>query len=358
MILEASFALRRGGFHLEVDLSLDSPVTALFGPSGSGKTTLLHAVAGLLRPDRGRIAVGGQVCAEPGVYVPAHRRRVAVVFQDLRLFPHRSVRDNLLYGWRLLPDHRRRLDPADVVEALEIGPLMERAAQDLSGGERQRVALGRALLAMPDLLLMDEPLASVDMALRRQILPYLRSVLERTGIPVLYVSHSLPEFLELTERVVVLEAGRVVGQGEVFEVLSQTLHGPLGEPFSTDTLLRVKILEVHEDGRWVRGAFGDQSVTLPFAPLSVGDRGRVTVRPEDVILASSPLSRISARNQLRGQVERITGLHGRPLVHVRLGEDATLRAEVTQDALDELDLKVGAEVFCVVKTSAFRWWRY
>ena len=108
----------------------------------------------------------------------------------------------------------------------------------------------------------------------------------------------------------------------------------------------------------MRGAFGDQSVILPFAPLSVGDRGRVTVRPEDVILASGPLSRISARNQLRGQVERITGLHGRPLVHVRLGEDATLRAEVTQDALDELDLIVGAEVFCVVKTSAFRWWKY
>ena len=355
MILEARFLLQRGSFALDVDLQLDEPVTALFGPSGSGKTTLLHCIAGLLRPDRGRIAVSGRVCADGSVHLPAHQRRVGMVFQDLRLFPHRSVRDNLLYGWRMVPE-ARRLEPAELVDALDIGSLMERSARDLSGGERQRVALGRALLSAPELLLMDEPLAAVDVPLRRQILPYLRWVQEHTGTPVLYVSHSLPEILELTDNVVVLEGGRVVGQGEVFEVLGRTLRGEVGEPFSTETLLRVKVVHLHEEGRWLKGSIGDQEVILPFAALSPGTEARVTLAPDDVMLTRSVLQGVSARNQLRGTITRISGLHGRRLVHVKLGEEATLRAEVTQDALNELRLELNSDVVCVVKTSAFRWY--
>jgi len=362
MSLSAKLALSRGdgAFTMDVEMALTAPITALFGPSGSGKTTLLHCLAGLVRPQSGRITLGDRVLfdAAANSFVPPRRRRVGLVFQDLRLFPHRCVEDNLTYGLAMVPAGRRRLDPADVVDAMELGPLLARRPDEISGGERQRVALGRALLAMPDVLLMDEPLASLDLKLRRQILPYLRWVQERFQIPILYVSHSLPEILELTDQIVVLDGGRVRGQGEVFDVVGSALHGALDEPFSTDALVSVRVDALHQDGQWLRatlgGREGGQEVVLPFARLSPGTLAKVVVGPEDVILATDQLVGVSARNQLRGKVVRITGLHGRLLVHVQIG-DEVLRAEITQAALDDLGIAVGNDIYCVVKTSAFRW---
>ncbi|MHC4515918.1 MAG: molybdenum ABC transporter ATP-binding protein [Planctomycetota bacterium] len=357
MSLTANVQLRRGAFTMAVDMALKAPITALFGPSGSGKTTLLHCLAGLVRPQRGRIAIGDRVLFDAGAgsFVPPRRRRVGLVFQDLRLFPHRSVADNLTYGWKLVAADRRRLEPRDVIDAMDLGRLLERRPDEISGGERQRVALGRALLGMPDLLLMDEPLASLDLKLRRQILPYLRWVQERSKIPIVYVSHSLPEILELTDQVVVLDNGRVCGQGEVFEVVGSALHGALDEPFSTDSLVQVRVDKLHQDGQWLRAMLGGQQVLLPFAPLSPGTLAKVVVGPDDVMLATERLDGVSARNQLHGKVARITALHGRLLVHVQIGDDAVLRAEITQAALADLGVEVGSEIYCVVKTAAFRW---
>lgn len=356
-MLEASLRVRRGTFLLEAELRLEHGVTALFGPSGSGKTTLLHALAGLVRADSARIVLDGRVLddARTGVRVPPHRRGVGIVFQDLRLFPDRSVRDNLLYGWRRVRPGRRRLPLSEVVEVLELSPLLRRRPAELSGGERQRVALGRALLAGPDLLLLDEPLAALDERLRRQILPYVRWVHESQGVPLIYVSHALPEILDLTDRMLVLRDGRVAAHGEVFDVLAKATVDPRDRSFSTESLLRVVVVRPHEEGDYVEARVGDQTLFLPFAPRSPGAVGRVAVRPEDVVLATSRLRGVSARNQLRGRVARISGLHGRLLVHVTLAEEAVVRAEVTEEARRELGLEVGSEVHCLIKTSAFRW---
>jgi molybdate transport system ATP-binding protein len=354
--LQARVELRRGGFELDVDFELTANITALFGPSGSGKTTLLHAIAGLERPDGGRITFDGQVMFDSGgmIHVRPPERRVGMVFQDLRLFPHLTAEGNLLFGYRLAGKRERQLTPDDVVDALELGGLLARRPDELSGGERQRVALGRTLLSMPRLLLMDEPLAALDARLRRQILPYLRWVHERLSIPIVYVSHSLPEVLELTDQVVVLDRGQVTGQGEVFDVLGKTLHGD-EEPFSTASLVPVVAEWIHEDGDFVRGRIGEQEVILPFAKMSPGQPGRVALRPEDVMLAQQPLQHISARNQLHGVVERISFLHGRLLVHLRIAPDAVIRAELTRSAQTDLEVTQGTHFYCVIKTSAFHW---
>ena len=197
-------------------------MTALFGRSGSGKTTLVDIVAGLIRPDRGRVAVDGQmlVDTERGVFVPKHRRRIGYVFQDSRLFPHLSVRQNLLYGrWFSRADGGAAGDFASVVELLGIGHLLERRPDSLSGGEKQRVAIGRALLAHPRLLLMDEPLASLDEARRAEILPYIERLRDEAGVPILYVSHSVAEVARLATTVVILTEGKVTAVGPVLDIL-------------------------------------------------------------------------------------------------------------------------------------------
>lgn len=346
MTLDVDIRLARGEFHLEAAFTTEG-ITALYGPNGSGKSTLLHAIAGLLGSVDGRISISGR---EVGA-LPPERRRVGVVFQDLRLFPHLDVMANLRYGHRGAACGR--IEPATVVEALELGRLLPRRPQELSGGERQRVALGRALCAMPDLLLMDEPLASVDVAMRRQILPYLRWVHEHLGLQVIYVSHGLSEILELTEEVLVMADGRLCGHGEVFEVLGRTQHATAA--LATESSVRVEVDWPDEEGDHVRALIGGQAVVLPFRPVSTGTIGQVVVGPEDVMLAKHRLDGVSARNQLAGVVDRVSELHGRLLVHVRIGDDAVLRAELTRSAAAELAIEVGAPVFCVVKTSAFRW---
>ena len=355
MSLALTVGIRRSDFELDVSLDFTSQITALFGPSGSGKTTLLHSIAGLERPSRGRIVLGDRVLfdSSSGVWVPPSGRRVGLIFQDLRLFPHRSVEANLLFGYRRGRSGQRHLAPSDVVEALEIGDLLTRRPNEISGGERQRVALGRALLAVPEILLMDEPLAALDARLRSQILPYLRWVHERMEIPIIYVSHALPEVLELTDQVVVLERGSVTGQGEVFEVLGQTQEG--ASSFDATSQVPVVVEWVHEEGEFIRARVGEQDLILPFAPVSPGQVGRVALRPEDVILARQKVSGVSARNCVHGVVERISPLHGRLLVHLRIGPEAVIRAELTRSALRELEVEEGVECFGLVKTSAFVW---
>ncbi|MEE2888622.1 MAG: molybdenum ABC transporter ATP-binding protein [Planctomycetota bacterium] len=343
-------------FELAVDLSVGAGITALFGASGSGKTTLLQLIAGVRHAKQGRIVWRDQVLfdSDQDICVPARDRRIGIVFQDLRLFPHLDVRGNLLFGHRTIPERGKDLQLDDVVAALDIAEMLDRRPEQLSGGERQRVALGRTLLTMPQLLLMDEPLTALDYKLRDRILPYLRWVHECLEIPVIYVSHSLPEILELTDQVVVLSKGKVTGEGEVFDVLGDVLRGD--ETVGTASVLPVEIVKISSAGDSVHGRVGEQEVVLPFdASASEGGRGRVALRPEDVMLARSPLQEVSARNQLRGRVVRISPLHGRLLVHLELAPDAVLRAELTRASLEDLAVSTGAEFYCVVKTSAFRW---
>jgi molybdate transport system ATP-binding protein len=205
-MLSADLRFRRGDFELRIRHGFDAGVTGLCGPSGSGKSTLLALIAGLLRPDAGSsLAFDG----EPLLALPPHRRRIGLVFQDGLLFPHLSVRGNLLYGWRHLPPAQRRFGLEEIAALLEIGPLLERRVQQLSGGERQRAALGRALLYSPRLLLLDEPLSSLDARLKAQILPFLKRVREETLIPMIYVSHAADEVEYLADEILRIESGRL-----------------------------------------------------------------------------------------------------------------------------------------------------
>ena len=343
-------------FRLSVDVWIGAGITALFGASGSGKTTLLEILAGVRRAERGRIVLGDRVLydSEQDSCVPARERRIGMVFQDLRLFPHLDVRNNLLFGYRVSGDRERSLQLDDVATALDIEHLLDRRPGQLSGGERQRVALGRTLLTMPELLLMDEPLAALDYKLRDRILPYLRWVHESLQIPVIYVSHSLPEILELTDQVVVLSRGEVTGRGEVFDVLGDALRGD--EAVGTASVLEVEVVEISASGNSVRGRVGVQEVILPFqSSATPGGQARVALRPEDIMLAKAPLSDVSARNQILGRVVRISPLHGRLLVHLEVAPGCVLRAELTKAALEDLSVVDGAEFYCVVKSSAFRW---
>ncbi len=357
-MLSLDLALRRDDFALELACELGPGVTGLFGGSGAGKTTLLHLVAGLLRPDRGTVRLDDQRLVDTAqrLFVPPHRRRLGVVFQDARLFPHRSVRGNLRYGETHAAGEA--LAPFDMlVELLELGSLLDRKPQTLSGGEAQRVALGRALLAAPRLLLLDEPLAALDQRLRQQILPFLQRVRDQLALPMLYVSHDLGELLQLTEQLLVLDAGRVVGQGRYLDLVLDA-----GTPALGDQLLNVLRLEVrrHEDGGGMTclAAPGDDGedpclLRAPLRDLATGSRVDVTLRPEDVALALAPVPNTSIQNQLRGTLRRVVPRAGQVVLEIDVG--VPLLAEVTPRTVDSLQLRPGLELWCLIKSNAIKY---
>ena len=340
-----------GGFELDLAFETDRAVTALFGPSGSGKTSLLGIIAGFLRPQSGRVALGEQVLLDTrrGINRPTEKRQVGVVFQDHLLFPHLSVTDNLRYGQR----HRRRrrsIELARVVEVLEIGPLLKRYPRNLSGGERQRVAVGRALLSGPELLLMDEPLASLDAALKVRILGYLERVVERWSIPVLFVTHSQTEVRRLADWVVIMKQGRMVVGGTPDEALSRP--EPLGWKNSMGPVNLLRLDQLESVNGHASGRVGRQRLYLPSAPTPASSPLFVQFSPVDVTLASHDTSGLSTRNHLQGTVRQIVSLDGAVFVAVDIGQ--ILWAEVTPEAAAELQLETGSPVVCLLKAHSLR----
>ena len=335
------------GFQLDVAFELDHRFTTLFGPSGAGKTTILSIVAGFIRPQEGRVRLGDRALLDTagGVCVPVQDRRVGVVFQDALLFPHLTVEANLRYGQRHRKARKRAIEFQRVIETLEIGGLLQRYPRNLSGGEKQRVALGRGLLSEPELLLMDEPLASLDAPLSTRILAYLERVVAQWDIPTLFVTHSQVEVRRAAEWVVVLEKGHAIGAGTPEDALGQP--EPLGWSNSTGpmNLLRLDRVEVSEGG--IRGWIGPQPLLLPQPPSSATP-SFVQFSPTEVILSRQDISGISARNHLRGRVRRIAQSDQAVFVAIDMGQ--ILWAEVTPAAAAELDLKPGVEVICLLKT--------
>ncbi len=344
MSLEVRLAHRFGA--RDVAFAAPPGVTVLFGPSGSGKTTVIRAVAGLLRTDAGRIALDGRVLTDTdaGVFVPPHRRRLGVVFQAPRLFPHRSVRGNLLFGRAGARGFDR------VVALLGVEALLDRRPAALSGGEAQRVAIGRALLADPAMLVMDEPLASLDAARKAEILPWLERLRDEAGVPILYVSHAAAEVARLATTLVLLRDGRVVGAGPVEAVLADPATALALGPEAAGAVLTARVAAQHADGLAELGIRAGR-LWLPGIAAPVGAVLRIRIPAGDVLVARERPRAISALNILPAVVTGIAGDGASVAVGLDLAGDA-LVARLTRRSALALGLAPGVPCFAILKSVA------
>jgi molybdate transport system ATP-binding protein len=352
--LTADIDLRRGDFRMRMKFAVAAGVTGVFGPSGAGKSSLLQAVAGTLRPDRGRIEFEGTTMFDDAgpVFVSPERRGIGYAFQSDRLFPHLSVEENVLFGRRLRPS-ASAFDSEEVVVRLGLEPLMGRRISKLSGGERRRVGLARAFLAAERLLLLDEPMAGLDDRLATIVLDLLRRARDERGLSMLYVSHSMWEIQELTDRMIVVEDGRVSASGPAFEVLRDPGVFALASRLGLENLLSVEV-DGHDEERSVtKGRVGDRELILPLCDHEVGRTARVSIRPSDILLAKGEVTGTSARNCLPGVVDSVTEVGDRVLVNVDIGQP--IRVEVTRASAAELGVRNGADVYLLLKTYAFTW---
>ncbi|SDW66986.1 molybdenum ABC transporter ATP-binding protein [Roseicitreum antarcticum] len=348
MTVQIALRHRFGDFGL--DLAFDAPpgVTVLFGPSGSGKTTVVNAVAGLLRPDQGRIVADGRVLLDTAArrFVPPHCRRIGYIFQEGRLFPHLNVRQNLLYGRWFAPRAARRESVSQVVDMLGIGPLLSRRPGALSGGEKQRVAIGRALLSGPDMILADEPLAALDEARKAEILPYFERLRDAVSVPILYVSHAPAEVARLATTVVALKAGRVAAVGSAAQVLGDAMA--LGTPVAT-SVLRARVAAHHADG--LSELICDAGrLWVPCVVDVPGALINLRIAAQDVILSREAPQGLSALNILSGVIADLSPYDGvSVLVTLELG-DARLTARVTRRSSVAMELAPGQRCHAIIKT--------
>ena len=358
-MLKADLLKRWDGFTLRAQFELPTPgVVALFGRSGCGKSTLVNLVSGLQRPDEGFVQLDATVLTDTRarISVPVERRRIGYVFQEARLFPHFSVRGNLRYGQKRAGHAPQVIDFEEIVSLLGIERLLDRRPHALSGGERQRVALGRALLSQPRLLLLDEPLAALDVAKREEVLPYLEALRDRLSIPMIYVSHQFDEVLRLATHVVLLESGSVLAQGSVNDI---SLRPELRAIVGADAVGAVVdgIVEGVDAARGMAdlrlGAGGTLHVSL--RGVRVGARLRVQLLARDIILATQPPHSLSVRNALEGTVVELAdeAKDDSVMVQVKVGE-ATILSRVTRGAVDDLALRPGLPVWVLVKAVSTR----
>jgi molybdate transport system ATP-binding protein len=349
MNLQLSLHKNFPGFTLAMDQQFTGERIGIFGPSGSGKSTLVSLIAGLERPDSGTIVLDGETLfnASLGINLPPERRRIGIVFQHAHLFPHLSVRDNLLYGYRRTPSAVRGIDPEGIVDALGLEELLQRGVARLSGGEKQRVALGRALLANPRLLLMDEPLSALDDTLRFQIIPYLKDVTARFRIPYLYISHSLLEIRLLTDQVIATSGGTAAAPVSPEDLALQRMGASqvgfinllrLSDPVRSDGLLCYQ--------------WGDTTLQLTGIPHEQGET-LYELSSRDIILCRQHPSAISARNLLPCRVSRTIPSGRKVGVALDFG-GRELIAEIVHDAARELAIGPGTPLYAVIKASAFR----
>ncbi|HTV95268.1 MAG TPA: molybdenum ABC transporter ATP-binding protein [Steroidobacteraceae bacterium] len=357
MTLKVALAKRLGSFLLDVDFELPTPgVAALFGPSGCGKSTTINIIAGLLAADRGEVALDGTVLLDSRrqIDIAAERRRIGYVFQDARLFPHLSVAGNLGYAQR-----RARAAPYvsldQVIGLLDIAPLTRRRVHQLSGGERQRVAIARALLSQPRLLLLDEPLAALDWARREEILPYLETLRDRLSIPMIYVSHQFSEVSRLATHIVLMQAGRVVEQGDIGRMsVSPKLRAMVG-PEEIGAVIDGAVIDHDASSGLTRVRVGDGEIRVQSAGLGQGERLRVHLLARDVIVSTQPAQHLSVRNQLCGVVSAVDDDGASAdLVSIDIGSGASILARVTKAATRELELRAGQRAWALIKSVSLR----
>jgi molybdate transport system ATP-binding protein len=340
-------------FSLEVDVVLPPGITILFGPSGSGKTTLLQCVAGLTQPDDGRIAVGDVVLfdSRAGIDVDVSRRAVGYVFQDLALFPHLTVARNVEYGLGRIDREARRDRTAAILESFHVAHLLHAYPRDISGGERQRVALARSLVTVPRVLLLDEPLTSLDAATKNRIIEDLRTWNEARNIPILYVTHGRREVFALGERVVCLEEGAVIAQGTPDQVLNAPRHETVAHLAGFENLFDARVSAVHESqGTMACRLEGDGvELEVPLGHAQAGARVRLAMRAGDILVATAFPSFLSARNVVPGRLAALDRA-GTLVVATVVCGGVTFTVNLTPSACDALHLTPGTDVWLVIKT--------
>lgn len=348
---------RRKEFELQAAFSAPTPgVIALFGRSGSGKTTLVEMLAGLLPADEGEVQLAGSVLTDTarGVDVAPERRRIGYVFQDARLFPHLSVEGNLRYGLKRATGGPQFIRFEEVVSLLGLAALLERRPHELSGGERQRVALGRALLSQPQLLLLDEPLAALDLQRREEVLPYLEALRDWLSIPMVYVSHQFEEVLRLATYIVLLEAGQVLAAGSVDEISLRAELRRVVAPDLVGSVLNGTVAAVDAAADMVELTVGSGKLQVSLPGVALGTRVRVQLLARDIILATQPIQGLSVRNALLGTVTEIAPDEtASVLVKVDVGGPIVL-ARITENARQALRLQPGDAVWALVKAVSTR----
>ena len=345
-MLEVDVTIRRGAFRAEAAFSSSAPIVALFGRSGAGKSTLVHAIAGLVRPERGRIVVGGRTLFDSasGSDLAPEDRRVGYVFQDGLLFPHMSVRANLAYGQALTAPADRFVDTERVIALLGIHGLLDRRPANLSGGEKQRVAIGRALFTSPRVLLLDEPLASLDGARKAEILAYIELLSDELRLPIVYVSHALEEVTRLADHVVVMSEGRVTAQGTAADVLSQA-----SGRHEAGVVVEARVARHDERYDLTTLSFPGGEIVVPNLDALPGEPVRVRIRARDVSLALERPAALSIRNIFPATVRSVGGEFG-AIADVSLDVGGTpLVARVTRQAIDDLGIAPGLAVHALVK---------
>lgn len=347
-----------GAFRLEARIESETRgVLALFGRSGAGKTSVVNMLAGLLRPDRGRIEIDGRVLFDSatGIDEPPERRRLGYVFQESRLFPHMSVRANLQYGMRRTPPSARRIPFDEVVDVLGIAALLDRQPRQLSGGERQRVAIGRALLASPLLLLMDEPLASLDGPRKQEILPFIERMRDRFEVPIVYVTHAMDEIIRLADTLVLVDHGQVAAVGPVEDLMSRLDLRPLTGRYEAGSVIAATVAGHDVEFGLTCLAFPGGIFRVPGIDLPDGATVRVRIRARDVSLSLDPPKGVSELNVFEGVVSEIgaptDGSHDTD-VDIRLDIGVPLWVRITRRSLHDLGIRPGMTVSALVKSTS------
>jgi molybdate transport system ATP-binding protein len=351
-LLEAKFKVTYPGFNLDIDLSLPARgVTVVFGPSGSGKTTFLRCLSGLEKAPSGILKLADQVWQDEDIFVPVHQRKVGLVFQESRLFPHLNIQENLLYGYKRTPSAERNLHLDEVVQVLGLTDLLKRNPDKLSGGERQRVAIGRALLTSPKLLLMDEPLASLDMQRKAEIIPFIKKIEEQFKTPIIYVTHSMNEVLQIVDNMVILNSGKVVNWGPVEKVFSDVRLREIVGDEQVGAVLETAVSEHDDEFGLTRLDFMGQTLSVPKQNIPVGQNLRVHIHSKDVSLSTAPpAGATSVLNILQAKVAKIGRLDPKGYsVDIELDAGRPLLATITRKSLSNLNLKKGQPIFAHIK---------
>jgi len=349
-----SFELEREGFQLNAEAQLPGMgITALFGASGSGKTSLLRCIAGLEQTEKGHLEVNGECWQDSakGLFIPPHQRALGYVFQEAALFPHLRVKANLEYGWRRTPSAGRKGDLNHICDILGIGKLLQRYPHQLSGGERQRVALGRALLNSPRLLLMDEPMAALDRPRKAEIMPYLERLHAEADIPILYVTHDLEELARIADHLALVEKGRILRQGPLAEMFA-SIDLPIARDENAGAIIKTQVTKHDDEYHLTHLHFSGGEILISQIERAVGEPLNIRIHARDVSLALQPPGESSILNVIQAIITEMQD-QGAGRIMVRLDAGGTpLLARITHKSQSRLGLEVGMPIYAQIKSVA------